>query len=130
MIRTEPFKSKEKTDAPKDNSTNCFVKNLPLDTTSKELYDLFASYGNINSIKLKQKENNQCLGYGYVDFERVEDAQSAIENLNDSLFKEKRIIVTNFLSKKKQSNDDKMPLVTVKNLPENVKNFYSFIIIY
>lgn len=120
MIRTEPFKSKEKTDLPKDNSSNVFVKNLPHDTTSKELFDLFSAFGNINSIKLKQKENNQCLGYGYVDFEKVEDAQNSIENLNDSLFKDKRIIVTNFLSKKKKTEDDKFPLVTVKNLPENV----------
>jgi len=124
LIRTEPFKSKDKTDAPKDNSTNVFVKNLPTNTTSKELYDLFLSFGNINSIKLKQNENNECLGYGYVDFEKVEDAQNSIESLNDTLFKDKRIIVTNFLSKKKKNDDDKFPLVTVKNLPENVRKFY------
>ena len=96
------------------------MKNLPLNTTSKELYDLFITFGNINSIKLKQKENNQCMGYGYVDFEKVEDAQNSIENLNDSIFKDNRIIVTNFLSKKKKTDDEKFPLVTVKNLPENV----------
>ena len=98
------------------------MKNLPLNTTSKELFDLFSAFGNINSIKLKQKDNNECLGYGYVDFERIEDAQNSIENLNDSLFKDIRIIVTNFLSKKKKTEDEKFPLVTVKNLPENVNN--------
>lgn len=85
------------------------------------MYDLFSNYGNINSIKLKQNDENLCIGYGYVDFENSENARNAIENLNDSIFKDKKIIVTNFLSKKKKGEDEKFPLVTVKNLPENVK---------
>jgi RNA recognition motif-containing protein len=64
-----------------------------------------------------------------VDFERAEDAQNSIETLNDTLFKDRRIIVTNFLSKKKKTEDEKFPLVTVKNLPENVFYFYKYFFI-
>lgn len=121
VIRAEPFKPKSNADhQQKDNSSNLFVKNLQKDTTPKELYDLFVKYGNIISIKLKQKENNECLGYGYVNFEKVEDAEKATESLNDSDYKGKTILVSTFYSKSKRNDEDKFHLITLKNLPANV----------
>lgn len=126
VIRAEPFKQKSTTDQnQKDNSSNLFVKNLPKDTTPKDLYDLFIKFGSIISIKLKEK-NNECLGYGYVNFEKVEDAQKAIENLNNFEFRGKSIFVSTFYSKNKRNNEDKFHLVTLKNLPENVFLFFLF----
>ncbi len=100
--------------------SNLFVKNLSKDTTPKDLYDIFIKYGNIISIKLKEKENNECLGYGYVNFEKYEDAQKAIEELNNSEYKGKTILVSTFSSKNKRNDEDKLHLVTIKNLPNNV----------
>jgi len=123
VIRAEPFRARSNADQQKkDNSSNLFVKNLPEVTTPKDLYDLFVQYGNIISINLKQKENNQCLGYGYVNFEKVEDAQKAIESLNNSEYKEKIIHVSTFYAKNKRNDEDKINLVTLKNLPTNVNN--------
>ena len=105
---------------PKDNASNLFIKNLPKSATPKDLYELFFKFGNIVSIKLKQKDNNECLGYGYVNFEKNEDAQNAIEHLNNTDYQGKTIYVSIFSSKVKRSEDDKFPLVTLKNLPTNV----------
>jgi len=121
VIRAEHFKPKSNADEQqKDNTTNLFIKNLPKDITSKDLYDLFVKFGNIISIKLKQKDNNECMGYGYVNFEKVEDAQKAIESLNNSDFKGKTILVSIFYSKNKRNDEDKFQLITLKNLPETV----------
>lgn len=69
---------------------------------------------------MKQKENNECLGYGYVNFEKYEEAQKAIEELNNSDYKGKTILVSTFYAKNKRNEEDKFHLVTIKNLPSNV----------
>lgn len=121
VICAEAFKSNSNAEQQKtDNSSNLFVKNLPKDTTPKDLYNIFLKFGNIISIKLKEKDNNECLGYGYVNFEKVEDAQKAIESLNNSQYKGKTILVSIFYSKNNRNDEDKFHLITLKNLPANV----------
>ena len=46
IIKAEPFKQGSQTDKTK-NDANLFVKNLPKETTPKDLYDLFCKFGNI-----------------------------------------------------------------------------------
>ena len=121
VIRAGAFKSNFTAEQQQtDNSSNLFVKNLPKDTTPKDLYNIFVKFGNIISIKLKEKDNNECLGYGYVNFEKVEDAQKAIESLNNSQYKGKTILVSIFYSKNKRNDEDKFRLITLRNLPANV----------
>ncbi len=63
------------------------VGNLPENIDKKQLNELFCRYGGIRSIKLKNS-------FAFIKFEDRRDAQDAIDNMNDSYFKEKRIIVT------------------------------------
>ncbi|XP_015249598.1 PREDICTED: nuclear receptor coactivator 5-like isoform X2 [Cyprinodon variegatus] len=56
---------------PKDLKRRIFVGNLPTsDMTNKDLEELFAPYGKIVGVSLLR-------GYGFVQFERLEDAESA-----------------------------------------------------
>jgi polyadenylate-binding protein len=120
VIRAEPFKQKE-TEEERHEEANLFVKNLPVNTTPKEVYDLFSKYGNIISIKLKQNNNGECLGYGYVNYDNLESAQKALENLNNIDFKGKSLLVSNFSKRSQRDEEDKFPLVMIKQIPPSVR---------
>jgi len=124
VIKAEPFKQKEETQAERVNNTeentNLFVKNLPANTTPKELFELFSTYGSIISIKLKQNRNGECIGYGYVNYEDSQSAEDALNKLNDYELMGKRLQVSRFSPKKERSEEDKFPLVLIKQLPRAV----------
>jgi len=69
--------------APED--CQCFVKNLPADTTDLSLYMLFAPFGAIppNGVKAMMNPDGSCKGIGFVDFTDAAAAANAVMTLND-----------------------------------------------
>jgi len=63
----------------------CFVKNLPTDTTDLSLYMLFAPFGAIppNGVKAMMNPDGSCKGIGFVDFTDPTAAATAVMTLND-----------------------------------------------
>lgn len=130
VIKAEPFRQKDslkeentKNRISQNSNTNLFVKNLTSATTSKELFELFSKFGEIISIKLRQNKNGECLGYGYVNFQESSSAEEAMKNLHDSQYQGKKLFVGLFSPKKERSgnDEDKFPLVLMKNCPNNIK---------
>ena len=121
VIKAEPFKQKEESQAERVNNpeenNNLFVKNLPGSTTPKELFELFSTYGSIISIKLKQNRNGECIGYGYVNYEDSQSAEDALNKLNGYELMGKRLQVSRFSPKKERTEEDKFPLVLIKQMP-------------
>ena len=62
----------------KNPEANLYVKYLKDTVTARQLEDVFSSYGAITSCKVALDEKNQSLGFGFVQFERTEDAQKAL----------------------------------------------------
>ena len=62
----------------KQNGNNLYVKNIPDDWTQKGLFDIFTSYGKIQSIKM---EENNFGKYAYVCY----SGQGLIGNYNASV---------------------------------------------
>merc|ERR1719220_2661170 len=51
--------------------------------TQEEIRSLFSSIGEVESCKLiRDKVTGQSLGYGFVNYHRIEDASKAIQTLN------------------------------------------------
>ena len=126
IIKAEPFKSNKNKDKQKIN-TNLFIKNLPEDTTPKEIFDIFAKYGNIDSIELKNNPTGKCIGYGYVDFTTEESANEAIEHLDQTKFKDHTISVVHFTPKEKRmenlgNNQYLIPMLVVLKLPSEINS--------
>lgn len=122
IIKAEPFKQNSQTDKAK-NEANLFVKNLPADTTPKDLYDIFCKYGNIISVNLKKDEKGECLGYGYVNFELEKSATDAINGLNQTEYKGATLSVSIFTPKEKRmegGNEYLIPMLLIKNLPKEI----------
>ncbi|KAI6661617.1 RNA-binding motif, single-stranded-interacting protein 3-like [Oopsacas minuta] len=66
------------------SSTNLYIRGLAPRTTDEDLILLCSCYGKITSTKaILDKTNNQCKGYGFVDFENPDDAQKAVIALQD-----------------------------------------------
>lgn len=128
VIRAEPFKKGDNKNA-ENSSLNLFVKNLALDTKPKELYELFKPFGEIISIKLKQNEKEECLGYGYVEYNNSKSANDAIETLNGFEFKGKPLSVSFFTPRSQRENvnlggESVTPtgsLIIIKPLPEYIQ---------
>lgn len=60
-----------------------YVGNLSYQMTDADLESTFAEFGTVSSAKIiMDRETNRSKGFGFVEFDSKEDAESAIENLN------------------------------------------------
>ncbi|KAH8387346.1 hypothetical protein KR093_006497, partial [Drosophila rubida] len=59
-----------------------FIKNLHAACTQEELSKAFQGYGNIKDVRLVFKNNQRFKGFAYIEFERPEEAQKAVEGAN------------------------------------------------
>ena len=124
IIKAEPFKSNKNKDKQKLN-TNLFIKNLPEDTTPKDVFDIFSKFGNIDSIELKNNQKGKCIGYGYVDFTTEESANEAMEHLDQTKFKDNILSVSLFTPREKRmenlgNNQYLIPMLVVMKLPNDM----------
>merc|ERR1712108_28207 len=78
-----------------DSKTNLIVNYLPQTMTQEEIRSLFSSIGEVESCKLiRDKVTGQSLGYGFVNYHRIEDASKAIQTLNGLRLQNKTIKVS------------------------------------
>jgi len=79
-----------------DRKTNLIVNYLPQTMTQvEEIRSLFSSIGEVESCKLiRDKVTGQSLGYGFVNYQRQEDAAKAIQTLNGLRLQNKTIKVS------------------------------------
>ena len=64
-------------------ATNLYVGNLPYSTSSSDLETLFAEYGEVVSAHvITDRDTGRSRGFGFVEMESSEAAESAISALN------------------------------------------------
>ena len=74
--------------------TNIFVAKLNFRTQESSLRDLFEEFGEVSSAKIiMDKMTGRSKGYGFVEMEDDEAAANAINELNDSEFDGRTIVV-------------------------------------
>jgi len=64
--------------------TNVYVKGLPESINSEGLRAMFEKFGVVTSFLLAEDENGKSKCFGFVNFERPEDAEVAVQKLNGS----------------------------------------------
>ncbi|XP_006881787.1 PREDICTED: polyadenylate-binding protein 1-like [Elephantulus edwardii] len=62
--------------------TNIYVKNLQVDVDERGLQDLFSSFGKLLSVKVMRDDSGHSRGFGFVNFEKHEEAQKAVVDMN------------------------------------------------
>lgn len=63
--------------------TNVYVKNLPDTFTEEKLKEVFGKYGEIKSGALMKDDTGAFKGFAFVNYEKPEDAQQAVDALNN-----------------------------------------------
>jgi RNA recognition motif-containing protein len=73
---------------------NIFVAKLNFKTKREDLEKAFAAYGQVTSVKIvRDRDTGRSKGYGFVEMANAEEAQRAIDGLNNSQLDEREIVV-------------------------------------
>jgi len=114
-------------------SNNLYANNLPPQIKScADLEALFSPYGKISSSALKESKivkNGKVVKFGYfgfVNFENIEDATKAKDELNNKEIEGCHLLVSKYMSKALRANEKlrknlelKRKIVYLSNFPEN-----------
>ncbi|XP_075069986.1 polyadenylate-binding protein 1 [Mixophyes fleayi] len=73
--------------------TNVYIKNFGEDMDDERLKEMFGKYGPALSVKVMTDESGKSKGFGFVSFERHEDAQKAVDDMNGKDMNGKAIYV-------------------------------------
>ena len=80
----------------KNLAANLFVKGLAKTTTNQALHTHFAKVGPVKSVKVSIEENFESRCYGFVQFEKEEDAQKALNELADNELDGYKLIIEKY----------------------------------
>ncbi|KAI6000746.1 hypothetical protein EDD15DRAFT_2234295 [Pisolithus albus] len=71
-----------------------YVGNLSWNTTDDSLFEAFSQYGQVtDSIVMKDRETGRSRGFGFVTFNSADEADAAINALNDQELEGRRLKV-------------------------------------
>ncbi len=64
---------------------NIYVGNIPRSTDEQTIRELFEEYGSVSEVKLlKDRYTGELRGFGFVTMESEEEAQNAIDSINET----------------------------------------------
>src|SRR3954451_7851597 len=76
-------------------SNTLFVSNFPFTTTEDELRETFQAIGAVNSVRIiLDRETGRSRGFAFVEFAKVDALDVAIEQLNETEFRGRRLVVS------------------------------------
>lgn len=95
------------------------VKNIPFEATPHELKKIFASFGELNFVRIPKKIDGQHRGFGFVDFLTREDALRAFRSLCHSTHLYGRKLVLQWAKSDESSSNTKSKNHEVDKLDSN-----------
>ncbi|PUZ36422.1 hypothetical protein GQ55_9G036700 [Panicum hallii var. hallii] len=81
-----------------------YVRNLPFNISSEEMYDIFGKYGAIRQIRLGNAKDTR--GTAYVVYEDIYDAKNAVDHLSGFNVANRYLIVLYYQPAKMSSKSD------------------------
>lgn len=85
---------------------NIFVAKLNFSTEEDSLRDLFENYGEVDSVKIiMDRETGRSKGFGFVEMPDDDNAQAAIDDLNEAEFDGRTIVVKKARPREERNNN-------------------------
>jgi RNA recognition motif-containing protein len=76
------------------NTSRLYVGGLPYSTTEDELEELFGAHGSIESVRIiTDRMTGRSKGFGFVEMSTTEEAEVAVEKLNNTDLEGRTLIV-------------------------------------
>jgi len=73
--------------------TKIIIKNLPFETTEKDVRALLKTYGQLRSVRLPEKPDSSSRGFAFADFITSREAGNAMEALRDTHLLGRRLVI-------------------------------------
>ena len=73
--------------------TKIIIKNLPFETSKKDVRALFATYGQLRSVRVPHKFDHSARGFAFADFITAREAENALEALKDTHLLGRRLVL-------------------------------------
>merc|ERR1712225_54841 len=93
-------------------SSGVYVGNLLFDVTAADLEKEFGEFGAIQKVTLATDARGLSKGFGYVEFESIEQAAKAIEAKHESMLEGRRLVV-NYMNTTRRENTTNPPSKTL-----------------
>ena len=99
------FEGKNSLNKEKKINQNLLVKNIDINMSLKEFYNIFLKYGDVESAKIEYDENGNSKGYGYIYYSNENEAEEAKKNLNGKEFYGKTLNIVNLVPSNNQGRN-------------------------
>lgn len=76
-----------------------FIKNISSSISAREVYEFFAQYGDIYSLKINENQKGNHIGYGYITYYRQEDTEKALKSKEKNAKFDKKMEVERFIGR-------------------------------
>lgn len=78
-----------------ENDKRLFIGNLPYSVDDRALEEIFSKAGKVESaVVITQRDTGRSKGFGFVEMSTAEEANAAIEQLNDSEVEGRKLVVS------------------------------------
>lgn len=74
-------------------TTKIVIKNIPFETTKKDIVDLFGTFGKLRSVRVPRKFNRQTRGFAFAEFVTLAEAEHAMASLQGAHLLGRRLVM-------------------------------------
>lgn len=73
--------------------TKIIIKNIPFESSKKDIRSLFGSYGQLRSVRVPKKFDSATRGFAFADFVTAREAENAMDALKDTHLLGRRLVL-------------------------------------
>lgn len=103
-----------------DANANVIVKNLDKRVSGRELETICSEYGRVVTCKVKDDEEGNSIGYGYVQFDSEESANNCLKNVISKSPYDKQLSAEKFVPMNRRATSNQKFNLYIKQFPDSM----------
>ncbi|KAF3891521.1 Multiple RNA-binding domain-containing protein 1 [Trichophyton interdigitale] len=113
MDAAEQRRREDNTKKASAKRTKIIIKNLPFQATKKDIWSLFAAYGQLRSVRVPKKFDRTARGFAFADFVSSREAENAMDALRNTHLLGRRLVLE-FVSEEATDPEDQIKQIEKK----------------